>query len=309
MTIGGFKITKKVVIVLVVIIVFIAIQSSYSNYKKQKEIQERLEASQKEVKTTEATTEYNFDDQYQAKLRDKYGEPPEGFEWDALGNLVATTGDANMTCEDVVYTYLRSLSILDFATAQRYASSSTVAETYSDYYSDITADIADYYRDFLRKQYKFALTTLEIENISDTALFPDGSQYVSVDLNVLDLTDKDFWLEDKATVFDNMYVYDVIETDSTKMEQYVYDYIYSAYEAGKIPKKKITIELVVSKGNGEGWLVSNDGELSHQLSYEWGTDVAAYIKSQYQSYSIERQISSSIGGAKSGADYDDGTND
>lgn len=295
MTIGGFKITKNVVLVVGGIVLFIVVSSSYSSWKKNKEIQERLEASKYENKTTEATTEYDFDAQYQESLRKKFGDPPEGFEWDALGNLVATTGDANLSCEDVVYTYLRSLSILDFSTAQRYASSSTVAETYSGYYSDVTAEIADYYRDFLRKQYKFALTTLEIENVSDTAVFPDGSQYVSVDLNVLDLTDKDFWLEDKDELFDNMYAYDVTETDSTKMEQYIYDYIYSAYEQGKVAKHKITVEIVVSKGNGEGWLVSNDGELSHQLSYEWGTDVAAYIKQQYQSYSIDRQVSESLG--------------
>ena len=294
MTIGGFRITKKVVLIGGGILAFILISSSYSSWKKNKEVQERLEASKYEATTQQATTEYNFHDQFQESLRKKYGDPPEGFEWDSLGNLVAVDGDVDMSCEDVVYTYLRSLSILDFATAQRYASSSTVSETYSGYYNDVTAEIADYYNDFLRKQFKFALTTLEIENVSDTAVFPDGTQYVSVDLNVLDLTDKDFWLADKDTIFDNMYTYDVTETDGTKMEQYIYDYIYNAYEQGKIGKHKITVEIVVSKGNGEGWLVSNDGELSHQLSYEWGTDVAAYIKQQYQSYSIDRQIQESI---------------
>lgn len=290
MTIGGFQITKKKVIVIGIIILVIVLVSAVKKQAEQKEIERRLAESRKEPTTSAPTTEYDFDEQYQAKLREKYGEPPEGFEWDALGNLVATTGDDSLSCEDVVYTYLRSLSILDFATALRYAEKSTVADTYTQYYSDVTAEIADYYRDFLRKQYKMALTTLEIENISSSALMPDGSQYVSVDLNVMDLTNKDFWLEEKDKIFDTMYTYDITETDGTKMEQYVYDYIYDAYERGLVGKKKITIELVVSKGNGEGWLISNDGELSHQLSYEWGTDVATYIKTQYQGYSIDRQV-------------------
>ena len=80
------------------------------------------------------------------------------------------------------------------------------------------------------------------------------------------------------------------EDDDTKKDQYVYNYLLKAYENGKVPKRSIDIELVVSKDNGGGWLVTNDGELNSTLSYEWGLDIAEYIKKEYDKWSLEKDL-------------------
>ena len=291
--IAGFTFGMKHIIILGVIIVLFAFSSWYSNYKEEKEHERLLaeeEAANSHTSTEATTTETDYDAKMQANLEEKYGIAPEGFEWDVLGNLIATTGSDDMTAEDVAYTYLRAISILDFSTAQKYASNSSVIETYTDYYGNVTRNIADYYSEFLRKQYKFALTTLEVEEISDVAVFADGSEYVSVKVKMIDLTDKDFWRKDMDLIYQNLYKFNKDESDSTKAEQYLYDYIYKAYENGDVPMRDVDVEIVLKKPNGAGWLIDNDGELSHMLSYEWGTDVANYIQSEYNVWSIEHTI-------------------
>ena len=197
-----------------------------------------------------------------------------------------------MNAEDVLYTYLRSLSMLDFYTAQEYSEDSNVVSTYQDYYANY--GIEDYYDDFLRKQYKYALTTLEILQIGDTAVFADGTENVTVKLNMIDLTDKDFWLKDKDTLFDTLFNYKVYQDDDTKADQYLYDYIYNLYEQGSLPKKEVDVEIVLGKSSGGGWLVTNDKELDAALGYDWGTDIAKFIHDEYQQYELKRTLKESL---------------
>ena len=222
--------------------------------------QKAKEAAEEYQRTHQQGTEfsYDYDAVLQKNLVKKYGDPPEGFKWSVTGDLVAVGSDT-MNAEDVLYTYLRSLSMLDFYTAQEYSEDSNVVSTYQDYYANY--GIEDYYDDFLRKQYKYALTTLEILQIGDTAVFADGTENVTVKLNMIDLTDKDFWLKDKDTLFDTLFNYKVYQDDDTKADQYLYDYIYNLYEKGSLPKKEVDVEIVLGKSAGGGWLVTNDKEL------------------------------------------------
>ena len=297
MNIGGFNIDKKVIILIVVIVAAFVGASVLKDYsKKQKALEESRIRQEEQAKlaAAQADTEvevFDYDAELQKSLVEKFGNPPEGFEWDVVGNLVPLANNEDMTAEDVVYAFVRSLSMLDFSTAQRYSSDSQVVETYSAYYGDVTNEVVDYYSNFLRKQYKYALTTLEIIGVQDTAIFADGTETVTLKVNVLDLTDKDFWRDDTEEIFNNMWTYSKTENDSTKMEQYLYDYVYSAYEDGKVGKVEKTIEIVLSKENGTGWLVTGDGELNALLSYEWGNDVVEYIQQEYSDYSISRSIS------------------
>ena len=294
MNIGGFEINKTVFITICVALGAIAVFSisSYSSDKARKDAareQAQRDAEEAERLAAMQTEEIDYDAQLQQQLVEQYGPAPEGFKWDVLGNLVAIGTDA-MTAEDIVYTFTRALSVLDFSTAQRYSIDSSVVSTYQNYYSEITKDITDYYEDFLRKQYKTALTSLEINDVKDTAVFADGTENVTLNIKVLDLTDKDFWRKDKKELFKNMRTYDRTEDDDTKKDQYVYNYLLKAYENGKVPKRSIDIELVVSKDNGGGWLVTNDGELNSTLSYEWGLDIAEYIKKEYDKWSLEKDL-------------------
>lgn len=283
----NFYIKKKNVLIVAIIIVIAFIYSAYSSSVKEKERQERyLEAQRRLAMANQQVTDnetMSNAERIQAMLREKYGEPPEGFEWSYTGELIPLSTD-ELSYEDVTYTYVRSLSILDFATAQRVASQSYVIDTYNDYYGITSQVVADYYNNFLRKQFKVSLESLEISSIEDVAIFANGDAVMTVNIRCLDLTDKDFWQNDMMEMYEMMRFYDETEMDSIKKESYVYDYIYNAYLDGKIGKRDVTLDLVVSKINGGGWLISDDSELEAALSYENGVDVASYIMKLYSEW-------------------------
>lgn len=297
MTIAGFKITKNHIITLAIVagvIGLIGFKNSLEKKASEEDAKQKAkEAAEEYQRTHQQGTEfsYDYDAVLQKNLVKKYGDPPEGFKWSVTGDLVAVGSDT-MNAEDVLYTYLRSLSMLDFYTAQEYSEDSNVVSTYQDYYANY--GIEDYYDDFLRKQYKYALTTLEILQIGDTAVFADGTENVTVKLNMIDLTDKDFWLKDKDTLFDTLFNYKVYQDDDTKADQYLYDYIYKLYEKGSLPKKEVDVEIVLGKSAGGGWLVTNDKELDAALGYDWGTDIAKFIQDEYQQYELKRTLKESL---------------
>lgn len=297
MTIAGFKITKNHIITLAIVagvIGLIGFKNSLERKASEEDAKQKAKETAEEYQRThQQGTEfsYDYDAVLQKNLVKKYGDPPEGFKWSVTGDLVAVGSDT-MNAEDVLYTYLRSLSMLDFYTAQEYSEDSNVVSTYQDYYANY--GIEDYYDDFLRKQYKYALTTLEILQIGDTAVFADGTENVTVKLNMIDLTDKDFWLKDKDTLFDTLFNYKVYQDDDTKADQYLYDYIYNLYEQGSLPKKEVDVEIVLGKSAGGGWLVTNDKELDAALGYDWGTDIAKFIQDEYQQYELKRTLKESL---------------
>ena len=289
--IGTFNVKKKTAIKVGIVLVVIFAISKFRSYTEEKELAERAAKLEAErlaaMQNVQEPEILSYSEQIQRQLREQYGEPPEGFEWDYMGNLVALSSE-DLTYEEVAYTYIRALSILDFATAQRFSSYSKVIDNFNNYYSVVSRELADYYDNFLRKQYKYALETLEILSVDDVAIFADGTSVLTITINCMDLTDKDFWRQDQDKLFDTMRVYDDTEDDSIKKEQYIYDYIYQAYLDEKIGKREVTLDIVVSKRtNGSGWLVSDDSELAHTLSYASGVDVAQYIFSKYDEWHRE----------------------
>lgn len=296
--IAGFTFGVVHFAILGVIILVIIISSAVKSEKEKREAEAEIARVQQELnshKTTDTGT-VDIHAQIQQQLSEQYGQAPDGFEWGYTGNLVALGNDDDSSCEDVVYMFMRALSILDFSTAEKYSSDSKVVSDYKNYYSDVSNSITDYYSNFLRKQFKKSITSIEVTSISDKAVFSDGSEYVTLNLNVLDLTDKDFWLNDKDSLYSTMRTYKETESDDTKMKQYVYDYIYSKYEDGTIGKHPVTVELVVTKQNGGGWLVSGDGELNSNLKYENGVNTAEYIinsfEKWYQQTTLKEQLDS-----------------
>ena len=288
----GFEIGKKQIIIGGIIIAVIGGGLAYSSYKENKEYQKRLEEQQKAIEAQQQQSNegvMSYEDAMQQSLVEQYGEPPEGFKWDILGNLVAVSSD-DMSAEDVIHTYIRSISILDFATAQRYASSSKIYDTYNNYYDEITNVVTDYYNQFLRKQYTFAIQSIENLGIESTATMADGTQVMSVKLNVLDLTDKDFWRDDMQEIYKQMRVFGESEEDDTKRDQYLYDYIYSKYEDGTIGKREVVCDFKVGKQKNGGWLITDDSELNAYLKYDQGNDIAQYIISSYNDWLQETTL-------------------
>lgn len=288
----GFELGKKQIIIGGIIISIIGGGLAYGSYKENKEYQKRLEEQQKAIEAQQQQSNegvMSYEDAMQQSLVEQYGEPPEGFKWDILGNLVAISSD-DMSAEDVIHTYIRSISILDFATAQRYASSSKIYDTYNNYYDEITNVVTDYYNQFLRKQYTFAIQSIENLGIESTATMADGTQVMSVKLNVLDLTDKDFWRDDMQEIYKQMRVFGESEEDDTKRDQYLYDYIYSKYEDGTIGKREVVCDFKVGKQKNGGWLITDDSELNAYLKYDQGNDIAQYIISSYNDWLQETTL-------------------
>ena len=287
--IGTFNIKRKTVYTLAIIVGIIFVYSQYKSAQAAKELEARM-LEQERLRALAGSSEvgvYDYDEALRRRLHEMYGEPPEGFEWALNGELIALSNE-DLTYEDVVYSYVRALSILDLATAQRLSSTSRVIDEYNDYYDTASSfAYASYYDSFLRKQLRLSLTSIEINQIDYTSIAADGTAVVTLNLNCLDLTNKDFWLVDQEKLFSDMLVFDETESDGVKKEQYLYDYVYSAYESGKVGKHNVVVDIVVSKENASGWLISNDNELKQVVTYEAGVNVINHILASYNEYRID----------------------
>lgn len=287
--IAGFHIKVKTLVILGVVVAVIFGISKAQEAKKQAEIDRQIQEQKDAAAAAEAarlanqTEPLTRDELLQQQLVEQFGTPPDGFKWNTRGELVPIADDSDP--ETVLYRYMRALSVLDMATAQSYSSDSSVISYYTDFYG-ATSYSNDYYDNFLRKQYKASLGSLEVVETKDTAVFADGTMNITVVVSALDLSNKDFWLVDKKEIFDTLYSYEQTEDDDAKAEQYIYDYLIDAYESGMVGKAEHTIELVLEKGNGSGWLVTQDMELKSILSYQSGVDVTQYIFDQF--YDWER---------------------
>ena len=214
----------------------------------------------------------------QERLSVRYGKSPEGFKWDDDGNLVAL-GDASMTAEEVAYAYMKAVAVLDFDTAGRYSRSSNVVTTYMGYYDD-----ADYTMGFKRKMYKEVLKSVIVDKISDKAVFSDSSSIFTFDIEAIDLANKDFWKPDADTIYNNLFTYYRDEADVTKGKQYIYDYILGWYSSEKAPKKKLQVEVTVSKIETGAWVVTKDDDLDKYCQYAEGELVNGYIYECYTNW-------------------------
>lgn len=292
MKIAGFNIKKKQLIIFGTIALVLVISSAYSKSKKQKELEQRLADEQARIEAAQAALGdkevLTLEEKQQRKLVEKYGNPPEGFKWDLTGEAVPITDESS--CEEVVFTFLRALSMLDFSTAQRYSSESSVISDYSDYYAEYTSGYTDYYDNFIRKQFKTSIESLETVGVGSNVVFADGTQYLTINVRALDLQNKDFWQEDREALFNELRTYKEVENDESKVEQRIYEYMLSKYDDGSVGKRDYTIELVLTKDNGGGWLVSNDRELEAVLKYEHGVDVANFIKSEFLTWNTNKTI-------------------
>ena len=291
MKIGNFNISKKTLVILGCVIGFIILLVAAS-IKKDAEARAKAQAEAQAYlnslnKGGTPTPVLSYEEQQQQRLIEKYGLPPEGFKWGYSGELIPLSDDA-MTAEDVAFTFLRSLTMLDFSTAEKYSSKSQVIDEYRDYYDSTSSSMTNYKDNFLRKQYKIILTSMELGSVLETAVFADGTQYITMEIDILDISNKDFWLEDKSYLFDSLEVFDNVEDDDVKANQFLYDYVLEKYDSGAIGKKTVEFELVLSKNAGSGWLVTNDKELHSVLVNDQGVDIITYIKSLYTEWKIDK---------------------
>lgn len=303
-----FRDHKKASLSILGVVLFIFLMIGANNHQKQKKLeqQKKIEQEQKTEPSTEGSSYVEGTDAYlmsmQTELRKSFGTPPKGFIWDLNGNTISL-GDKSMSSEDVLYAYIRALSTLDMATAQKYSRDAKVVETYNDYFSKENANQSDYQEQFMRSMYKQALTSMEITGIESSSKFANNKVVYTVKLTMLDLTDKDFWEKDKDILYKNMLGYESKENDSTKLEILLYDYILKYYKSEDAVKRNVTFDVTLQRypDIDSGWLVSIDKDIDDAARYSNGTLVTNYITEQFRQWMIDQRSNGSISPNTGGA--------
>lgn len=278
----------KLILILIGVGLFVTLLI-VANVSKAKEAKVAEESASMAAMETEPVTEAQLSDaeMEQQALIEVYGEPPAGFRWNDEGEPIAVS-DEGLTAEEVVYQYLRAVSLLDMANAEKYAQLSMIVNKYDSYYSDVDAS-QDYYTQFARKMYSQALTSMEIESTEREAVFANGRRIYTMNLKVLDLSYKDFWKDNSEEIFEHLYQYITLENDSIKAQQYIYDQILEYYAKDDAKKRDIQVDIVLDKVTLGGWLVEDDADLDTACSYTDGTSVYEYIMDQYTDWVENKQ--------------------
>lgn len=219
----------------------------------------------------------------QPDLIKKYGSLPEGYMWDYDGTVIAL-GNKELSAEETMYTYLNGIRTLDFSSAQRYSKESSVISRYNNFYSVQESRDASYEDNFYRNMYTMVLMSIQTHKVTNIATFANNKQIFTVELEVIDLSDKDFWKEDAEEIYRNLYIYEQDEDDDSKSEQYIYEYILSHYKSGDAKKKVITVNLTLEKDAtlDTGWIVTIDKDIDNYCYYTDGVSVNKYIMNQYR---------------------------
>lgn len=283
---GFFKVKRNIIILVVVILVLIVVIRGIAGMRAEDKQQEETDAYTEQLLEQAKEGDTEISDSLLIQMQDDlittYGQVPDGYVWDIDGELLSL-GEKDMTAEDVVYSYLNGLRTLDFSTVQKYSRSSMVVDSYEGYFSE-TDKNTDYTDQFLRNMYREALLSMQLIGIENSSIFAENKQVFSVRVEMLDLTDKDFWYDDRVKIYENLQLYDSDQSDSTRAEMYLYDYIADYYASEDAAKREVTFDLTVQRypDLNTGWLVSVDTDIDNACRYADGKLVVSYIQEMYR---------------------------
>ena len=280
------KVKRNIIILVVVILVLIVVIRGIAGMRAEDKQQEETDAYTEQLLEQAKEGDTEISDSLLIQMQDDlittYGQVPDGYVWDIDGELLSL-GDKEMTAEDVVYSYLNGLRTLDFSTVQKYSRSSMVVDSYEGYFSE-TDKNTDYTDQFLSNMYREALLSMQLIGIENSSIFAENKQVFSVRVEMLDLTDKDFWYDDRVKIYENLQLYDSDQSDSTRAEMYLYDYIADYYASVDAAKREVTFDLTVQRypDLNTGWLVSVDTDIDNACRYADGKLVVSYIQEMYR---------------------------
>lgn len=295
----------KIAIGVFVLFIFAMLSANVSRYRQEK-AQEELEAQNTTtdsgmVSTTDAdgnvvkvtpTPEIEYGDneiEYlitrQDELSRRYGDLPDGFIWNTDGVLLSV-GDPNKTAEESLYAYLNAVSSLDISTIQRYSRNSYVVNRYSRYFDSSDYE-PTYSNQFLRNMYRECMLSLQVDQVLSSSVFAQNRIVFSIQAQILDLTSKDFWLDDKDKIYDDLHIYS-LESDSTKASMYLYDYILNYYRSDKAQLRTVVFDITMERYSdvNSGWLVSIDSDIDDACVYRDGKLVVNYITDMYNNEAV-----------------------
>lgn len=225
----------------------------------------------------------------QPDLVRKYGQLSEGFVWDYDG-AVLSLGDKSYSAEEAMYAYINGIRTLDFSSAQRFSRNSSVISRYLTFYDDSTARYQRYEDNFYRNMYTTVLKSIQPGAVTDIAVFQENKQIFTINLEMIDLSSKDFWEKDKEEIYRTLYMYSQTEEDQAKADQYIYEYIMDYFNAPDVAKKVVTVNLTVEKDPtlDTGWLVTIDKDIDNYCYYVDGTVINKYIMNQFRNEGREQ---------------------
>lgn len=215
----------------------------------------------------------------QNKLESKYGKAPEGLFWGDEGELIPY-GNPNLMPEEVASNYLKALSILNIGEAQKYAYRTATLKAYDKLNSRDT-DFS-YANTFKKEMYKTVLLSVQPLQVQDTSNFANGKVVLTMQVEVLDLSDKDFWKKNSETIFTNIYIARKGENDTTKAKRYTYDLILDYYKADKVKTRVVNVSMTLEKAYSGGYVVTKDDELDAVAQYLDGETVASNMLDLYE---------------------------
>lgn len=208
------------------------------------------------------------------------------YYFDEYGNKYIK-GDTEMTYEDVIYAYIKSLSLLDFNSALNYVGSkSTVVSEYEalNFNSNNNSTTA-----LKSKIYKKMVSSLLVEDIVDTVILPN-KYVVTLNISHLDFNNKEFWTGFENDIFKELKMYREdrsISDVNGRAYNYVLEYVNTLYDHEEAPTITSEIELTIERNKFGSWLISNDSDLLTLCSNNNGTYLTLVITDKFNSWYIE----------------------
>lgn len=277
---------KKIMGIIGGVLVFIILIGGIRSYNSSKKAKQAAELEAQKAQQTDITKvdlkSLSDFDKEQIRWIERYGTPPKGFRWKDDGTLQAL-GDPNLKDTDVAYTYIRALSTLDIATAQKYSNKTNVITSLNRYYST-EADFT-YDENFKKDMFKQVLLSIKPVKITNVANFANFRNAITMKIEVTDLTNKDFWKKDSSKIFKDLKEYKKTEQDTTKAKNYLYKYVLDYYKSEKPAKHEVEINLVLDQDKTSGgWIVVKDKDLDNIAKYADGELVVNNILAAYDEW-------------------------
>lgn len=277
---------KKIMGIIGGVLVFIILIGGIRSYNSSKKAKQAAELEAQKAQQTDITKvdlkSLSDFDKEQIRWIERYGTPPKGFRWKDDGTLQAL-GDPNLKDTDVAYTYIRALSTLDIATAQKYSNKTNVITSLNRYYST-EADFT-YDENFKKDMFKQVLLSIKPVKITNVANFANFRNAITMKIEVTDLTNKDFWKKDSSKIFKDLKEYKKTEQDTTKAKNYLYKYVLDYYKSERPAKHEVEINLVLDQDKTSGgWIVVKDKDLDNIAKYADGELVVNNILAAYDEW-------------------------
>lgn len=288
---GFFRNKRNLIIIGVVVLAIAFFVNGFVRRRQEEEKQQKIAELEQEYERQRQEEMGDVSDNMilnmQKDLIASYGNLPDGYLWDIDGSLLSK-GDKSLSAEEVVYAYLNGIRTLDMSMVQKYSRGSVVIGTYEGYFDENDKNI-DYTDQFMRNMYKEAMLSMQIKGVDNVSVFAENKQVFTVSVSMLDLTNKDFWLDDKEEIYTTLGIYDSDEADSAKADIYLYDYISQYYKSGRAVKRTVQFDLTVQRypDLDTGWLVSIDTDIDNACRYADGKLVVSYIKEMFVDEGID----------------------